>query len=62
MVVFKVKVMVRKYMNVIYYILGYLKCDLDVKDKVELVVVIIDYYCGFVFLIVLMILFKYYFV
>ena len=48
----KVKATAKKHTNVMHHILGYLKRDLDARDKAELVAVIADYHRELVPLIV----------
>ena len=47
-----VKATARKHTNVIHHIMGYLKRDLDPKDKAELLTVLADYHRGLVPLVV----------
>jgi len=47
-----VKATAKKHTNVMHHILGYLKRDLEAKDKVELLAVIADYHRGLVPLVV----------
>jgi uncharacterized protein YbgA (DUF1722 family)/uncharacterized protein YbbK (DUF523 family) len=54
----KVKATAKKHTNVMQHILGYLKKELDVRDKAELLSVIGDYYKGLVPLVVPLTLFK----
>jgi len=54
----KVKATAKKHTNVMHHILGYLKRDLDARDKAELLTVIDDYYQGLVPLVVPLTLFK----
>ncbi len=58
MAALKVKATAKKHTNVIHHILGYLKRDLDAKDKAELVAVITDYHRGLFPLIVPLTLLK----
>ena len=44
----KVKATAKKHTNVLEHILGYLKKELDARDKAELLTVIRDYYAGLV--------------
>ena len=53
-----VKATAKKHANVMQHILGYLKRDLDARDKAELLTVINDYYRGFVPLVVPLTLLK----
>jgi uncharacterized protein YbgA (DUF1722 family) len=53
-----VKATAKKHTNVMHHILGYLKRDLDARDKAELLTVINDYYRGFVPLVVPLTLLK----
>ena len=52
MTTLKVKASAKKHTNVMHHILGYLKRDLDARDKAELVAVIADYHRELVPLIV----------
>ncbi len=52
MAALKVKATVKKHVNVLQHILGYLKRDLDSKDKAELLAVIGDYHRSLVPLVV----------
>jgi uncharacterized protein YbgA (DUF1722 family) len=54
----KVKATAKKHTNVLQHILGYLKKELDARDKAELLSVIGDYYEGLVPLVVPVTLFK----
>ena len=56
----RVKATARKHTNVMQHILGYLKGDLDARDKAELLAVIDDYYRGLVPLVVPLTLLKHY--
>ena len=58
MIGLKVKATAKKHTNVMHHILGYLKRDLDARDKAELLTVIADYYQGLVPLVVPLTLFK----
>jgi uncharacterized protein YbgA (DUF1722 family)/uncharacterized protein YbbK (DUF523 family) len=54
----KVKATAKKHTNVMHHILGYLKRDLDGRDKAELLAVITDYHHGLVPLVVPLTLLK----
>jgi uncharacterized protein YbgA (DUF1722 family)/uncharacterized protein YbbK (DUF523 family) len=58
MTTLRVKATVRKHTNVMHHILGYLKRDLDARDKAELVAVIADYHRVLVPLVVPLTLLK----
>jgi uncharacterized protein YbgA (DUF1722 family) len=58
MAALKVKATAKKHTNVMHHILGYLKRDLDARDKAELLAVIADYHQGLVPLIVPLTLLK----
>lgn len=58
MTALKVKATAKKHTNVMHHILGYLKRDLDARDKAELVAVIADYHRALVPLVVPLTLLK----
>jgi uncharacterized protein YbgA (DUF1722 family) len=58
MAALRVKATAKKHTNVMHHILGYLKRDLDARDKAELVEVIADYHRELVPLIVPLTLLK----
>lgn len=58
MAALKVKGTAKKHTNVMHHLLGYLKRDLDGRDKAELLAVIADYYRGLVPLVVPLTLLK----
>jgi uncharacterized protein YbgA (DUF1722 family)/uncharacterized protein YbbK (DUF523 family) len=58
MAALKVKATAKKHTNVMHHILGYLKRDVDARDKAELLAVIADYHRGLVPLIVPLTLLK----
>ena len=57
----KVRATAKKHANVLYHLLGYLKKDLDIHDKEELVACIENYRKGFVPLVVPLTLLKHHF-
>jgi uncharacterized protein YbgA (DUF1722 family) len=60
MTALKVKATAKKHVNVMQHILGYLKRDLDAKDKGELLALIGDYHKNLVPLVVPLTLLKHY--
>ena len=60
MAALRVKATAKKHTNVMHHILGYLKRDLEARDKVELLAVMADYHRGLVPLVVPLSLLKHY--